>query len=188
MPSASKRSQRCEPKKPAPPVTNTRFALVVRLNGKISNTIVANTLPRNPQFFRFDGRHLAALHDDGSLVGPADMLVDATAFNGLFANLFVGPSATPAVAGETIHLYGTGCGATDPALSSATKITGSAAVNDVTALTIGGLPAATPFVGVVDNGLCRVDAVVPSLPSGDAEAVLKIGSFVSAFGAFVTVQ
>ena len=142
----------------------------------------------NPQFFRFDGRHAVALHDDGSLVGPTDMVVATNAFNGLFANLFIGPGSSPAVAGEKIHLYGTGCGATDPALPAATKINSSAPVNDVTSLTIGGQTAATSFVGVVDNGLCRVDAVVPSLPSGDAEAILKIGSFVSAFGAFVAVQ
>jgi uncharacterized protein (TIGR03437 family) len=173
---------------PDNPLTNTRFAIAVAQNGKRSNTFVGNTLPRNPQFLRFDNRHIAALHDDGSLVGPSDMTVDASRFNGLFPELFLGPSARPAVAGETIHLYATGCGATDPPLASSARITSSAPVNADVVLTLAGVTAPTSFVGVVSNGLCRVDAIVPSLASGDAETVIKIGGSTSAFGTFITVQ
>jgi len=173
---------------PDNPLSNTRFAMTLTQNGKRSNSFVGNTLPRNPQFLRVDSRHIAALHDDGTLVGPADLIVDAGRFNGLFPELFVGPSSSPAVSGETIHLYATGCGATDPPLSSATRITGPAPVNADVALTIGGVTAETSFTGVVTNGLCRVDAIVPSLPSGEAETIVKIGTSSSAFGTFLVVQ
>ena len=79
---------------PDNPATNTRFAIVVNKGGMNSNTFIANTLARNPEFFRFDGRHIAAVFLDGAFVGPSD--------------LFAGVNMRPARAGELVQLFGTG--------------------------------------------------------------------------------
>ncbi len=59
-------------------LTNTRFGIIVRNNGVNSNPFVANVLPRNPEFFRFDGRYIAAVHQDGTLVGKVDLFPGLT--------------------------------------------------------------------------------------------------------------
>ncbi len=154
--------------------TNTRFGITVRNNGVNSNVFVANTLPRNPEFFRFDGRYIAAVHQDGTLVGRVD--------------LFPGLTMRPVKTGDQISLYGTGCGATNPPTPANRIVSGAAPVTGTVKLTIGGKPATTSFVGLSGSGLCQVNAQVPQLPSGDAEVVLQIDSFISADGAFLTVQ
>jgi uncharacterized protein (TIGR03437 family) len=155
-------------------LTNTRFGITVRNNGVNSNQFVANTLPRNPEFFRFDGRYIAAVHQDGTLVGKVD----------LFPGLIMRPVKT----GDNVSLYGTGCGATNPAMPADRIVTGAAPVTGVVRLTVGGQPATTSFVGLSGSGLCQINAQVPQLPPGDAEVVLQIDTFTSADGAFLTVQ
>lgn len=159
---------------PDNPTTNTRFSIVVNRGGQQSNVFISNTLPRNPEFFRIDGRNIAAVHLDGTLVGRVD--------------LFPGVVTRPARAGDTVQLFGTGCGATNPALPSDTIISTAAPVSETPSLTIGGVPAVVSFAGLVGNGLCQVNAVIPTLPPGEAEVVLKIGTFTSADGTFLAIQ
>ncbi|MBL8216451.1 MAG: S8 family serine peptidase [Bryobacterales bacterium] len=140
---------------PDNPLTNTRFAITVIREGRPSNSFVTNTLPRNPEFFRLPESPYAEarLAEDGTLLSPE----------------------RPAIPGESIQLYGTGCGPTDPALPTVI-------------LTIGGKPAPVSFAGVTGHGICRVDAVVPSdVAPGDAEIIWTIGSFISADAVFLPI-
>lgn len=155
-------------------LTNTSFGITVRNNGVNSNQFNANTLPRNPEFFRFDGRYIAAVHQDGTLVGKVD--------------LFPGLTMRPVKTGDNVSLYGTGCGATNPTTPADRIVSGAAPVTGTVKLTIGGKPATTSFVGLSGSGLCQVNAQIPQLAAGDVEVVLQIDSFVSADGAFLTVQ
>jgi hypothetical protein len=52
---------------------------MVRNNGVNSKQFIASILPRNPEFFRFDGRYIAADHSDGTLVGKVDLFPDKRA-------------------------------------------------------------------------------------------------------------
>lgn len=61
---------------------------------------LANARARNPEFFRFDGRNIAAVHLDGTLVGKE--------------GLFPGLTTRPARPGDTILLFGTGLWAANP--------------------------------------------------------------------------
>jgi minor extracellular serine protease Vpr len=158
---------------PDNPLTNTRFGITVVRDGKNSNQFIANSLDRNPEFFRFDGRNLAAVHADGTFVGPV--------------NLFEGVTMRPAKPGDFVQLFGTGCGETTPPLPSGTIIGTTAPVSEPSILTIGGKPATVTFAGLSGNGLCQVNAVIPSLPAGDAEVVLQIGNAKSADGVFLNV-
>jgi len=160
---------------PDNPLTNTRFAVVVNTNNQQSNTFIANTLERDPQFFTFDGHYIAAVHLDGTDVAPV--------------GFFPGLNTTPAERGETVELFGTGCGATNPPLASGSIITTSAPVTGTATLTIGGEAAATSFVGVVSNGLCQINAIIPSdAAPGDAEVVLTLGTAASTWGTFLSIR
>jgi uncharacterized protein (TIGR03437 family) len=155
-------------------LTNTRFGITVSNNGVNSNQFVANTRARNPEFFRFDGRNIAAVHLDGTLVGKID--------------LFPGLTTRPAKPGDIIQLFGSGCGATEPPIAANRVVTAPAPVTGTVSLTIGGKAANVTFAGQVGSGLCQVNAEVPQLASGDAEVILTIGAFTSADAAFIAIQ
>jgi uncharacterized protein (TIGR03437 family) len=155
-------------------LTNTRFAINVTNNGKTSNSFVSNSLSRNPEFFRFDGRNIAAVHLDGVYAGPD--------------GLFPGVTLRPVKAGDTVLLFGTGCGATNPVTPADSLVTTAAPVSETPTLTIGGKAATVSFAGIVGSGLCQINAVIPDLPAGDAEAVLTIGTYTSSDGAYLRVQ
>ena len=158
-------------------LTNTRFGMVVINPAGVSNTFVANTLARNPEFFRLAGTTYANARfvEDGGLVGPDGISAEDIA-------------ARPALPGEAIQIFGTGCGQTEPAVPADRVASGvSAGVTAAVSLLIGGKVAAVSFAGVVANGVCRVDAIVPAVPAGDAEVVLTIGVFTSADGVFLKI-
>jgi uncharacterized protein (TIGR03437 family) len=155
-------------------LTNTRFNTSVINNGVTSNVIVASTRARNPEFFRIDGRNIAAVHLDGTLVGR----------EGLFAGL----TTRPVRPGDTVQLFGTGCGATNPPIQASRLVQAAAPVTGTVKLTIGGKEAKVDFAGQIGSGLCQVNAEVPELSPGDAEVILTIDTFSSSDAAFLTVR
>ena len=89
----------------------------------------------SPAFFLLDGKHVAALHPDGVLVGPP----------GLLPNTVLRPART----GEELQLYANGLGPTTPPVPG-DKLTASV-VNTASPVTvsIGGVPAEVLFAGLV---------------------------------------
>jgi len=126
--------------------------IYVNNNGTLSRTFTAFAAPSTPAFLSLDtAGHVAARHQDSSLVAPA--------------SLYPGAS-TPAKVGETISVYGVGFGI--PAGSS--LVAGSA--TQTAALTapecsISGLAA--PTVGaLVSPGLYQFNITIPAgVKSGD---------------------
>ncbi len=132
-----------------------------------------------PAFFPFEPenrKYVAAQHADFSLVGHP--------------GLFAGSATTPAKPGETVILYGTGFGPTQPP-TPAGKVVTRAAEIDRSGLTlrIGGLPADVQFAGVVQAGLWQFNVKIPdSLSDGDARVEAEIGGLASQGNLFITVQ
>lgn len=126
-----------------------------------------------PAFFmQSDGKHVVATHLDGTLIGPA-----GTA------------GATPAAAGETIVLYGTGFGVTNPAAPEGMVFT--TALNLATLPTIVFNSAASQpiFAGLVSPGLFQINVTIPSsTASGDVPVVAQVGSASSPSTAVIAVQ
>ena len=145
--------------------------------GQKSNSYTAQKQQFAPAFFTFDnGKYVAAEHAaDYSYVGA----------NGLFAG------ATPAKPGETVLLYGTGFGPTDPAAPAGQLVTSPVPLpaNSVQ-VTIGGVAATVGFAGLTDGaGLYQLNVTVPAnLPSGDAAVVATIGGVQTQSGVSITVQ
>jgi uncharacterized protein (TIGR03437 family) len=156
-------------------LTNTRFGMTLFNNGVASNQFIANVLERNPEFLKFDTRHIVATHADNSLLGPPDLYGGAV-------------TLTPGKPGETIVMWGTGCGPTNPPILADRIVTVAGTVTAPTTVTIGGKNAAVAFSGQVGSGLCQVNATIPDVPDGDQEVVVTIGNFVSADGAFIRVK
>jgi uncharacterized protein (TIGR03437 family) len=84
-----------------------------------------------------------------------------------------GVPSRPAQAGETVSVFCTGLGATDPAVASGSAAPSSppAVVKSPVAVSIGGLPAMVSFAGLVPGyaGIYQVNAQVPAgIAPGDA--------------------
>jgi uncharacterized protein (TIGR03437 family) len=144
--------------------------------GKASNTLSATQAAFAPALFMFDplGRkYVAAERSDYQFLGPAD--------------LFPGFSV-PAKAGDVILLFGTGFGPTNPTTDFGKTFTGvPLTANPVTA-TIGGVPAAVQFAGLLFPGEYQINILVPTVPTGDNLVVLKVGGVSTQPGAYLSVQ
>lgn len=119
--------------------------MAVNNNGAtVSAAAQAQTL--SPSFFVFgDGQHVAAVHADGSLLGPSSLSVPGYTF-------------TPAKPGETALVYANGFGATNVPL-----VAGSS---------IGGVTATLSFAGLVSPGLFQFNVVIPLNGPGGGEPVI----------------
>ncbi len=121
------------------------------------------------QLLTFDGKYVTASHADGSLVGKTGLLTSAP--------------TTPAAPGETVVLYGTGFGATNPALVPGQVPLQAASVVNLPQVTIGGSPATVVSGGIVPGtaGLYQIAVQVPAnTANGDQPVVVQAGTFTSA--------
>ncbi len=132
-----------------------------------SNTFGAQKQPFSPAFFTYGGNYVAAQHADYTPVG----------------NL-----GTPAKPGETILIYGTGFGPTNPPIPSGYLVTAPAVLANSVQITIGGQAASVAYAGLVDAGLYQFNVVVPNIPNGDATVQAQIGGLQTQTGALITVQ
>ena len=126
----------------------------------------------SPAFFTYPAggvTYVAAVHLDGTLVGPA------------------GPSSRPAVPGEVIELYGTGFGPTEPATPASQLISVPALLSRPAQVAIGGANAEVQWAGIVSSGLYQLNVVVPSVAAGDQPVQSSVSGFQTSGGALLTI-
>ena len=116
-------------------------------------------------------------HADGSLLaGPA--LVQ------------LGYSGTAAKVGETIVVFGTGFGATQPAISATALVPAPlplARPEDLR-VRIGGLDAAIAWAGLISPGVYQFNVVVPQVPEGDRSIVAELRGLLTQPDLLLTIQ
>jgi uncharacterized protein (TIGR03437 family) len=143
-----------------------------------SAPFTAQLLQYSPGFFTFDAqnsRYAAAVHQDGVYLGPA----------GLYGSALV---TKPAKSGETILLFGTGFGPTNPTVPTDRLFSGAAPVTGELTITIGSIIAPVQFAGISSNGLYQFNVTVPALPNGDYDVVATVSGSSSQHGVFLSVQ
>ena len=145
-----------------------------------SNSVLALEQTAAPAFFQFRANasvYVAGTHADGSLIaGPA--LVQQ------------GTLGTPAKPGETIVLYGTGFGATQPSVSATALVPSPLPLANVQDLRvrIGGLDSTVVFAGLVAPGLYQFNVVVPQVADGDQTVVAELRGLTTRPDLLVSVQ
>jgi len=127
-----------------------------------------------PAFFTLGDGYAAALHADYTLVGKS--------------GLIPGVITRPATPGETILLYGTGFGPTNPLSSAETLVQKPAPLANPVQVTIGGIVANVAFAGLVGAGLYQLNVVVPAVQDGDASVLAGMNGFASQGAVSITVQ
>jgi uncharacterized protein (TIGR03437 family) len=102
-----------------------------------------------------------------------------------------GYKSRPAVAGDLVELYATGCGQTSPAAPDGVVLTKVYYAADLSAfkVTIGGKAVGVLFAGLVSPGLFQINIQVPAgLTGGDQALVLSVNNVVSQPNVKITVQ
>jgi len=142
--------------------------------GLASATVAVQVQDVAPAFFlQSDGTHIVATHANGTLVGPTSTTT----------------GATPAAPGETIVLYGTGFGVTNPATPAGQLITTNLPLATTPTVTIGSVASQVTFAGLISAGLFQINVIVPaSTASGDVPLVALVGSTASPGTAVIAVQ
>jgi len=129
--------------------------IVLTNNGASSAPFTALAQTPSPSFFLFsDGQHVAAIHQDGTLVGPSSFSAPGYTF-------------TPAQPGETISIYANGFGPTSVAVTPGSVSQGGV-LSPPPSIKIGGANAAVSFAGLVRPGQFQFNVAVPATaPNGD---------------------
>lgn len=148
--------------------------VVVTSNGLSSASVASSVAQFSPAFFTIGTgtqgqNYIAATHADGSLIGPSSL------------------KGTGASGGETIVLYATGFGPTNPAVSNGQVNSQALPLAITPTVIIEDMVANVKFAGIVSPGLVQINVVVPSgLPSGDALVVALLDNSETQLTAFIT--
>jgi uncharacterized protein (TIGR03118 family) len=163
---------------PADIVPGGTAQIVTTNNGLTSSSIGVPVAALAPAFF-LGGTvagvtYIAAAHADNSPVGPTTL---------------VAGKSTPAKAGETITLYGTGFGQTSGTIPNGQVLTAPQTLPVSPTILIDALPAQVAYSGLIGPGLYQFNVVVPAgVRSGDALVVGLLGIGETQLGAFTSVQ
>ena len=151
----------------------------VTYNGSTSSPGTAQLQAVSPALFLWNGKYAVATHPDFSPAAPA--------------GLFPGVTAVPAKPGETIILWGTGFGATTPAVAPgivppANPLANVA--NPITA-TIGNMAATVVGAAISPGnpGLYQIEVQVPdSVPDGDLPVVAQVNGVQPSSNVLLSVK
>jgi uncharacterized protein (TIGR03437 family) len=155
-------------------------------NALTSNSITVSTAAAAPEFFYFV--------QTANGINPVAATDAITGAGIAAANLFPGSGFAPAHPNEYVVVYGTGFGATSPAVAPGAFPAALAQAAGAVTVTLGGvaLPASNIlYAGVTPGspGLYQLNLLLPaSTPSGNLPLIIQIGSQSSPAGAYLTVQ
>ncbi|HEU0140980.1 MAG TPA: choice-of-anchor V domain-containing protein [Bryobacteraceae bacterium] len=151
----------------------------VRTAAGTSEAAIVTSQAVAPAFFLYDpeGRkYIAAQHGVGNApLGKAGLVA----------------GSTPAAPGETIILYATGLGPTDPAVPVGRIPSGAARIRENITVRFGETAATVDYAGVSTccAGLYQINVVVPAtVQSGDVAVRAQIGSLQTQPDTFITIQ
>jgi uncharacterized protein (TIGR03437 family) len=150
--------------------------VVVTNNGAVSAPATAQLQPAAPAFFQYPGTNYAS----ASLLPGYAQVADPSAV----------PGAVAAKPGDIVVLWGTGFGATNPAVAAGTLVTGAPVVVTTPIVTVGGVAA--PVISAVltpgTAGLYQVTIQIPqAAPAGAVAVQASVGGLQTANGVTIFV-
>jgi uncharacterized protein (TIGR03437 family) len=148
--------------------------VVVANNGTTSAAFTAQAQSFSPSLFVFNGGpYVAAVHGDGSLIGPTTLYPGST---------------TPAKPGEIVLIYANGFGPTNVPIHTGLE-TQSGSLSPLPVIQIGGVPATVLFAGLVYPGEFQFNVEIPgSLANGDQPITVDYAGGSAQSGTLITVH
>lgn len=156
-------------------------------NALSSSAVSATVTATAPAFFTLatdsasGNAYIAAEHANGAIAGPAGFLTGVT--------------STPFNAGETISLFATGLGVTNPAAPNGQLFGAAIPLAATPTVTIGTQTAQVSYAGLIGPGLYQINVVMPSGTSAGATGavalvpvVLQVGGGQSQAKAVIAVN
>jgi uncharacterized protein (TIGR03437 family) len=153
--------------------------VVVKNTLATSDAVLALQQTAAPALFEFPGaKYAAGVHVDGTYLGNPALV------QGIPAN------STPAHVGETIVLFGTGFGTTQPPISATAPVPAPLllAHPEEFSLRIGGLDATIAYAGLISPGLYQFNVVVPQVAVGDQPVVAELRGLLTQPALLLTIQ
>ena len=150
--------------------------VVVKNTLGTSDSVLALQQTAAPALFEFPGtRYAAGEHADGSLLADPALVQQGN------------PAAH---VGETIVLFGTGFGATQPAIAATAPVPAPLVLAhpEELSVSIGGLDAAVAYAGLISPGLYQFNVVVPQVAVGDQPVVVELRGLLTQLGLLLTIQ
>jgi uncharacterized protein (TIGR03437 family) len=153
-----------------PVVVTTQFGSAT------SNVTLA---PLAPSFFLLDAKHVAGiiLRANGSydIVGPTGSSL--------------GYPTVAAKAGDSVALFGTGFGPTNPAVAPGEAFSGAAPTTNAVTLRINNLMVTPTFTGLSGAGLYQINLTIPpGLSAGDASLQATVVGLQTPSGVVISLQ
>ncbi len=143
-------------------------------NGRASAPAIATAQPFSPGFFTYQSTWVVATTPDYRVIGdPARV-----------------PGTVPAKPGDTIILWGTGFGPTNPPIPNGIAISGAPSAAAQPVLLIGGIfaPVAATVMSPGSAGLYQIAVTVPRVPDGDSEVLANAAGYSSPQGYTIYVR
>lgn len=131
-----------------------------------------------PGIFVLPGGYAAAVNNsNGVVVAPAGALGGSI-------------TSAPAAPGQTLQVYLTGLGSTNPAVTPGQVVSKAAPITDLTQLhvTVGGTTASVGYAGMVSPGAYQMNVVVPQLDDGNQPIVATIAGVSSQSGVNIPIK
>jgi uncharacterized protein (TIGR03437 family) len=147
-------------------------------NARGSSSATANAQTYAPAFFLFPQSFVAAVHADGTYVAKPGVFEPA------------GPRIRPAQPGETVQIFGTGFGPTNPVVDPGQLVARPASLKDpgLLRVLIGGMPVRVTFAGITGPGLYQLNVTIPEgMRPGDYVIVARIGDVATPSGTMISV-
>jgi uncharacterized protein (TIGR03118 family) len=143
--------------------------------GLTSSSVSVQSQFYAPAFFLFGGKYVAATHSDNvSLVGPT--------------TLFPNNAATPAQPGETIVIYGTGFGPTNPAVADGKVVSTPSNISGSVTISIDNVPAQVVSAVLSGAGVYQFNVTVPpTAQNGDLLVTAQVGGYSAPGSVYLTV-
>jgi uncharacterized protein (TIGR03437 family) len=170
----------------APDDTATGSVPLVVTTAAGTATSTVTLAPFAPSFFLFDAKHVAGIirRSDGSgaygggtydIIGPT--------------GTSLGYATVAAKAGDILELFGTGFGATSPAVQAGQTFAGAAATTNTVNLLIDNVSVIPMWAGLSSAGLDQINVTVPAgLGIGDVSLVATVGGVQTPSGVVISIQ
>ena len=149
-------------------------AVTVTTANGTSDQFTANLIAEQPGFFMFPQNYVAAVRSDGAFIGKS--------------GLFIGLATVPAKPVDVLLLFGTGFGATNPAVPAGSVYSSAAPTTRTVTIQIAGIDCPVAFAGLTGAGLYQMNVTIPAaVPNGDQPIVASINGQRTQTGALITI-